>query len=84
MRSLFRTSGFNPRYLIAAVVLCSGCTTDQFHRFGYTMGSQYACMQRNQNLPNEAARNADCSAVDPDRQREYEAYQRARKEPASD
>lgn len=84
MKQFLSTTVFRLHYVLAVVVWCGGCSTDQFYRFGYTVGSQYACMQRNKNLPNEAARNADCNAVDPDRQRAYDAYQRARKEPAPD
>lgn len=79
-----RLIGLSPCYVLAGFILCGGCTADQVHRFGYMMGSRYACMQRNSNLPNAAARKADCSIVDPDAQRAYKAYQRARKEPAPD
>jgi hypothetical protein len=74
----------SPCYVLAVVVLCGGCTADQVHRFGYMMGSRYACMQRNSNLPNAAARKADCNVADPETQRAYEAYQHARNEPAAD
>ena len=68
---------------LLALLLIGGCSSEQLQRFGFTLGSQYACMQRNRNLPNEAVRNADCNATDPQRQRAWETYQRERGEAAS-
>lgn len=66
--------------LLAALllVLCSGCSSEQFKRLAYQLSTSYSCVQSNNHRPNEGVRNLQCSDPTTNKRMSYEEYKRQR------
>lgn len=68
--------------LIAAVlaVVNGGCSTEGLKELGYTLGTQYSCMQSNNHRPNEGVKDLECLNPGTGKVMSYKEYQEQRKD----
>jgi hypothetical protein len=68
-------------FMFATSITCSsGCGMEEIKRHGYAIGKQQACMENNENLPNESAHDLECISTAQKEGMSYDDYQEARKE----
>ncbi|MCC7412637.1 MAG: hypothetical protein IT495_13540 [Gammaproteobacteria bacterium] len=70
--------------LFGAALAGAGCTTDQWQRLGYDVGSQYACRQANRERPDASARDLECMSHTARRDADYETYRVNRRQALDD
>lgn len=68
-------------FMVAISIACSSsCGLEEIKRHGYAVGKQHACMENNENLPNESAHDLECISTAQEQGMSYDEYQEARKE----
>ncbi len=64
----------------ALFITLAGCSVEDVKRFGYNESQQYACMQRNEDRPNESMNDFKCMSPTERKGMSYDEYQQAREE----
>lgn len=67
-----------PLLVTLLLVLCSGCSNEQFKRMAYFLSTSYSCTQSNNHKPNEGVKDLECTNPATSKAMSYEDYKNQR------